>query len=124
MTTEERPALQAITRSERERAINVFGNVAPGHAQDEAIAEVERIGSMLPAPYALVLGDASVAFRDSMRGLLFALALGILVSYMVLGSQFNSFVHPLTVLVPAMWRRMGFKPPTPPDGEHRERAET
>ena len=46
----------------------------------------------------MVLGGASVAFRESMSSLLFALALGIVVAYMVLASQFNSFLHPVTVL--------------------------
>ncbi|MBS1151745.1 MAG: acriflavine resistance protein [Myxococcaceae bacterium] len=46
----------------------------------------------------MVLGGASVAFRDSFGGLVFALILGILVAYMVLASQFNSFLHPVTVL--------------------------
>ncbi len=45
-----------------------------------------------------MLGGASVAFRDSMGSLLFALILGIIVAYMVLASQFNSFLHPVTVL--------------------------
>ena len=45
-----------------------------------------------------MLGGASVAFRDSMSGLLFALMLGIIIAYMVLASQFNSFLHPITVL--------------------------
>jgi multidrug efflux pump subunit AcrB len=39
-----------------------------------------------------------VAYRDSMGSLLFALFLGIVVAYMVLASQFNSFLHPITVL--------------------------
>jgi multidrug efflux pump subunit AcrB len=39
-----------------------------------------------------------VAFRDSMSSLLFALVLGIAVAYMILASQFNSFLHPVTVL--------------------------
>jgi D-3-phosphoglycerate dehydrogenase len=45
-----------------------------------------------------VLGGASVAFRESTGSLLFALLMGILVAYMVLASQFNSFIHPVTVL--------------------------
>ena len=45
VTTEERPALQAITRRDRERAITVYANVAPGSSQDEALAEVERLGA-------------------------------------------------------------------------------
>jgi hydrophobe/amphiphile efflux-1 (HAE1) family protein len=95
---EERPALQAITRRDRERAISIFANVAPGASQQEAIALVERTAKELPGGTRVVLGGASVAFRESMDSLLFALGLGILVAYMVLASQFNSFLHPVTVL--------------------------
>ncbi|MDI3288956.1 efflux RND transporter permease subunit [Polyangium sp. 15x6] len=95
---EEQPALQAITRRDRERAITLFGNVAPGKSQSEALALVEKLGKDVPTGYHVVLGGASVAFRESMGGLIFALILGIIVAYMVLASQFNSFLHPVTVL--------------------------
>jgi multidrug efflux pump subunit AcrB len=95
---EERPALQAITRRDRERAISIFANIAPGSNQDEALAFVEQAAKELPGGTRLVLGGASVAFRESMSSLMFALFLGIAVAYMVLASQFNSFLHPVTVL--------------------------
>ncbi|HEU5248968.1 MAG TPA: efflux RND transporter permease subunit [Thermoanaerobaculia bacterium] len=98
VTSEERPALQAITRRDRERAITVYGNIAPGHSQEEALAKVEELSKDVPVGYRAVLGGASVAFRESMSSLLFALVLGIIVAYMVLASQFNSFLHPVTVL--------------------------
>jgi multidrug efflux pump subunit AcrB len=98
VTYEERPALQAITRQDRERAIRVFANVAPDHSQDEALQFVERISKDLPMGYHIALSGASVAFRESMGSLLFALFLGIVVAYMILASQFNSFLHPITVL--------------------------
>ena len=98
VTYEEQPALQAITRRDRERAITVFANVAPGHSQDEALNAVETLGKDLPVGYRAVLGGASVAFRESSSSLLFALLLGIVVAYMILASQFNSFLHPVTVL--------------------------
>jgi multidrug efflux pump len=98
VTTEERPALQAITRRDRERAITVFANVAPGASQDKALAKVEELAKSTPVGVRVVLGGASVAFRDSMSSLLFALVLGIIVAYMILASQFNSFLHPVTVL--------------------------
>ncbi len=98
VTQEERPALQAITRRDRERAISVFANVAPGSNQEEALATVERLAKELPGGVRVVAGGASVAFRDSMSSLFFALFLGIGVAYMVLGAQFNSFLHPVTVL--------------------------
>ncbi len=97
-TTEERPALQAITRSDRERAITISANVAAGRSQREAIEAVEKLGVDLPTGYRLVLGGASVAFQDSRGSLLFALFLGIAVAYMVLASQFNSHLPPVTVL--------------------------
>lgn len=98
VNTEERPALKGITRLDRERAITVFANVAPGHSQDEALARVEALGRAMPVGYRLVLGGASVAFRESMSSLYFALVLGLIVAYMVLASQFNSLLHPVTVL--------------------------
>jgi hydrophobe/amphiphile efflux-1 (HAE1) family protein len=98
VTTEERPALQAITRRDRERAITLYGNIAPGHSQEEALAKVEELSKDMPVGSRAVLGGASVAFRESMSSLLFALVLGIVVAYMVLASQFNSFLHPVTVL--------------------------
>ncbi len=104
VTYDERPVLQAITRKDRERAISIFANVAPGHDQQEVLKFVESMAQPreakpnLPVGYSLRLQGASVAYRDSMGSLLFALFLGIVVAYMVLASQFNSFLHPITVL--------------------------
>jgi multidrug efflux pump len=95
---DEQPALQAITRRDRERAVTIFANVAPGHAQDEALKTVEALGKDLPIGYRAVLGGASVAFRESSSSLLFAMILGILIAYMILASQFNSYLHPITVI--------------------------
>ena len=95
---EEQAALQAITRRDRERAISVFANVAPGHAQDEALRFVEELGKSLPVGNRVVLGGSSVAFRESMSSLLFAMFLGIAIAYMILASQFNSFKDPVTII--------------------------
>lgn len=95
---DEQPALQAITRRDRERAITIYANIAPGHAQDEALKMVEALGKDLPVGYRAVLGGASVAFRESSSSLLFAMILGILIAYMILASQFNSYLHPVTVI--------------------------
>jgi multidrug efflux pump subunit AcrB len=95
---DERPALQSVTRRDRERAISIYGNVAPGKSQSDALKYVESISKGLPPGYRAVLGGSSVAFRESMGQLLFALVLGLIVAYMVLASQFNSFLHPVSVL--------------------------
>jgi multidrug efflux pump len=90
--------LQAINHADRERAITITGNVAAGHAQGEAIAYVTSLGSQLPTGYRIVTSGQSSQFSDAMSSLIFALLIGILVAYMVLASQFNSFLHPVTVL--------------------------
>ena len=46
----------------------------------------------------LVTGSAT-AFREAFESLVFALLLGVAVAYMVLASQFNSFIHPIPVLM-------------------------
>jgi multidrug efflux pump len=98
VTYKEEPALQAITRRDRERAIAVYANVAPGHSQDEAIRYVESLSRTLPVGNRIVLGGASVAFRESMSSLLFALFLGIGIAYMILASQFGSYKDPVTII--------------------------
>ncbi len=98
VTYREEPALQAITRRERERAITVYANVAPGHSQDEAIKYVGSLSKGLPVGYRVVLGGASFAFRESMNSLIFALFLGIAIAYMILASQFNSYKDPVTII--------------------------
>ncbi len=98
VSTRQVPALQAITRMDRERAITVNANVAPGHSQDEAIRFVEGLARDLPVGERIVLGGASVAFRESMQSLLFALLLGVAIAYMILASQFNSYKDPATII--------------------------
>ncbi len=99
-TAEIKPSLFSITRKNRERAITIYANPASGHSQQEALKIVEAIGKqVLPDDYHLVFSGGSQAFKESFQSLIFALVLGIFVAYMVLGTQFNSFIHPLTVLL-------------------------
>jgi hydrophobe/amphiphile efflux-1 (HAE1) family protein len=95
---EEKPVAQSINHVDRERAISVYGNVAPGRSQSEALAFVQGLAKDLPVGYRAVLSGQSSDFATSIRSLLFALVFGIAVAYMVLGAQFNSFLHPVTVL--------------------------
>jgi hydrophobe/amphiphile efflux-1 (HAE1) family protein len=97
---EERMSLQGISRQNRQRAITVFANVAPGASQSKAIEEIQRLSkNILPSGYFIQVSGSAKTFQESMSSLVAALVLGILISYMVLASQFNSFLHPFTVLV-------------------------
>jgi HAE1 family hydrophobic/amphiphilic exporter-1 len=97
---EQQPSLQTITRKDRERAITVFANVATGASQADAIASTLAIaGKLLPDGYRAIPSGTSQAFAESFESLWFAFGMGLLVAYMVLASQFNSFTHPFTVLL-------------------------
>jgi hydrophobe/amphiphile efflux-1 (HAE1) family protein len=98
VTQKEQAVLQTISRVDRERAIGISGNVAPGHSQAEAMAKVNELSAALPLGYRTVASGQASQLAETTAGLSFALIVGILVAYMVLASQFNSFLHPVTVL--------------------------
>ncbi len=54
---------------------------------------------VLPEGYTMTLSGSAQVFQESFASLLFALMLGLVVAYMVLASQFNSFLDPFTVLL-------------------------
>ena len=95
-----KPTPLTITRRNRERAISIFSNVAPGVSQTDALKEVEKIAKgVLPQGYRIVFGGSTQTFKESFSSLMLAFWLGILVAYMVLASQFNSYLHPFSVLM-------------------------
>ncbi|MBN2078517.1 MAG: efflux RND transporter permease subunit [Spirochaetes bacterium] len=96
----ERASYLTITRYNRERAISVFANVAPGKSQSDIMAFIEKTSAaILPQGYHVVFSGSSETFRESFESLIFALVLGIVVAYMILGSQYNSFLHPVIILL-------------------------
>ncbi|MBI4432270.1 MAG: efflux RND transporter permease subunit [Candidatus Omnitrophica bacterium] len=97
---EMRPSLLSITRRDRERAIGIFANIAPGKSQSDALDAVDEISKkVLPDGYRVVLSGSAKVFKESFNSLFFALWLGVIVAYMILASQFNSTIHPFTVLL-------------------------
>ncbi len=95
-----RPSLMVISRLNRARAITVYANPAPGVSQNQAMIGVEKLArESLPSGYTLKMTGSSQSFRETFQSLLWAMFLGLVVSYMVLASQFNSFIHPVTVLM-------------------------
>ena len=95
---QETPVLQTISRLDRERAITIRGNVGAGHSQAEAMAKVFELAKTLPVGLRVAAGGQASQLQETTSGLWFAMLVGILVAYMVLASQFNSFLHPVTVL--------------------------
>ena len=89
----------AITRVDRHRSVTIGGNLE-GKKLDEAIAEARSIGAeILPEGVNLALAGQAEAFAEGSEQLTLTIGLAILVIYMVLAAQFESLVHPLTVML-------------------------
>jgi HAE1 family hydrophobic/amphiphilic exporter-1 len=92
-------APQEITRSDRQRSVTVFGNLE-GKELGRAIQDAREIAPrILPENVHLELSGQAQAFQEGAGQFALALGLGILVIYMVLAAQFESWVHPLTVML-------------------------
>jgi HAE1 family hydrophobic/amphiphilic exporter-1 len=92
-------APSTITRVDRERAVKVSANL---HDKDlaTALAEAQGIaGRLLPEGVQFRPSGGTEEFVKSFESLVFAMGIGILVIYMVLAAQFESLVHPLTVML-------------------------
>lgn len=97
---EEAEAAQSISRVNRMRAVSVYGNLAPGQSQAKVLARVEEIAKeLLPPGYVFALEGASAGFSQAFSSLTLAMVIGLLVAYMILAVQFNSFIHPVSVLM-------------------------
>ena len=100
VTMEESESMVSIWRSNRERSITVYANVKAGESQQKALQAAQDISKrILPPEYHMTLTGSSQTFSESLWSLVWVLLVGIIVAYMILASQFNSFIDPLSVLM-------------------------
>ena len=100
VTMEEKASMVSIWRSNRERSITVYANVKAGESQQKALSAAQYLAKrILPPDYHIALTGSAQTFAESLQSLIWVLLLGIIVAYMVLASQFNSFIDPVSVLM-------------------------
>ncbi|OPY67900.1 MAG: Multidrug resistance protein MdtC [Syntrophorhabdus sp. PtaU1.Bin002] len=88
-----------INRVDRQRAITIFANLEDkplGQAKDELDAISAKV---LTGDYSGRYKGQADTMAESFGYLMFAMLLGIVMAYMVLAAQFESFVHPFIVLL-------------------------
>ena len=91
---------RGIAHYERVRAFTLSASLAPSLALGDAIDSLTAIATaQLPANTTIALGGDARELSESGNELLLAFGLAILVVFMVLASQFESVVHPFTVLM-------------------------
>lgn len=90
-----------IDRLDRQRQVSLRAAVAPGYAQADRIAalraEVGRMG--LPTGYSTRVSGRARELETTFTEFLWAFLLSVVLMYVILAAQFESLVHPFTILL-------------------------
>ncbi|MDQ3665391.1 MAG: efflux RND transporter permease subunit [Acidobacteriota bacterium] len=90
-----------IDRLDRERQVSMRASVAPGYALADRIEALRgAVTAMnLPAAYTTTVSGRARELERTFTEFIWAFILSIIFMYMILASQFESMVHPLTILL-------------------------
>lgn len=89
-----------LNRYNRARAITISASLAEGVALGTALDEVEQMArELLPETMVLDYKGDSRDLRNAGSSMVFIFVLGLLVVFLVLAGQFESFVHPLIIML-------------------------
>ncbi len=88
-----------LGRYNKLRAITLQGRLSPGYTLGEALTYLETLARPMPEVAAMGYKGESRDFKETGQSIYFVLLLTILVIYLVLAAQFESFVHPFTIIL-------------------------
>jgi multidrug efflux pump len=96
-----REAAQAgeLGRFNKQRAITIQGNLGPGTTLGEALDYLEEVALEQPAVTAVGYRGESQQLRQTGSSLWVVLALTVLLVFLVLAAQFESFIHPAVIIL-------------------------
>ncbi len=93
-------APKELNHYNRQRSASISANLAPGVSIGQALDDLDRIAATkLPAGVKRDLAGQSKEFRESSGSLYLLFLLAVVFIYLVLAAQFESFIHPLTILL-------------------------
>jgi multidrug efflux pump len=95
-----RTAPSMLNHYNLERTATLTANLAPGATLGDALERVEAaVGAELPAGFSTALRGTSREFRESSAQIYVTFGLALVIIYLVLAAQFESFLHPFTVML-------------------------
>ncbi|HYD13110.1 MAG TPA: efflux RND transporter permease subunit [Allosphingosinicella sp.] len=96
--TEGAAGARDLGRYNKLRAITLSGGLAPGYSLGEALAFLETAAGQSPEVLAVGYRGESQAFKEAGGSIYFVFLLTILIVYLLLAAQFESFVHPAVII--------------------------
>jgi HAE1 family hydrophobic/amphiphilic exporter-1 len=91
-----------IERESRTRSITLYGNLdglSAGAADEQVMGFARELG--IAGEYEIEPVGPSERLRETVAAVGFAFVLALVAIYMILASQFNSFLHPFTIMLSA-----------------------
>ncbi len=91
----------SINRLNRQRQVTVSAGLPPNTSESDAIAKLERFADELnmPAEYLTGVTGQSKELQKAYEAFLYAFLLSFVFMYLILAAQFESFIHPVTILL-------------------------
>jgi multidrug efflux pump len=100
VTWRERTVPSALYRFDRYVSATVSAGLGQGYTLGDGIRALDEVAkAVLPPTFNHTLSGQSREFADSSSSLLFAFGLALLIVYLVLAAQFESFIDPFTILL-------------------------
>jgi len=91
----------AIERLDRGRSVLVYATLLPGASTNDILNTLDRTAAELdmPASYSTSLSGQSKEFKKAAVSFLVAILLSFIFMYLIIAAQFESWLHPITILV-------------------------
>lgn len=98
---EEGVSAASISRLNRQRVVSISANLPPNASESDAIAKIESyIKQMnLPPEYRTGVTGQSKELQRAYEAFMLAFLLSFVFMYLILAAQFESFIHPVTILL-------------------------
>ncbi|MCC7426535.1 MAG: efflux RND transporter permease subunit [Alphaproteobacteria bacterium] len=97
---EERARPQSLFREDRLRSIIIQASLAPGYTLGEALSFMDQLAKeVLPIDARITYRGQSLEFKQSSTQLYITFGLALLIVFLVLAAQFESFVHPFVIML-------------------------
>lgn len=91
---------KVLNRYNRQRAITLDANIGEGYSLGEALTYLENVvRSELPPGATIDYKGPSLDFKESGSSMYLFFGLALVVAFLVLAGQFESFVHPLIIML-------------------------
>ena len=90
----------SLNRYNRVRALTITADLRDGYSLGQALADLEGlVRAELPAHAAMDYKGESLEYYEAGKSVVFTFLLALLVVYLVMAAQFESFVHPAIILL-------------------------